>query len=77
MSLRSLSRCTVVESFKRFGTCIVHMAIRIDEIHLKAVDDITPEEQSVIVRELEPHVLRCVKDANGNHVSLLRPSSFE
>ena len=43
----------------------------------KAVDDITPEEQSIIVRELEPHVLRCVKDANGNHVSLLWPSSFE
>lgn len=49
----------------------LHMAIRIDEVQLKAVDDITPEEQSLIVRELEPHVLRCVKDANGNHVSLL------
>lgn len=53
------------------------MAIRIEEVLFKAVDDITPEEQSVIVRELEPHVLRCVKDANGNHVSLLQPSSFE
>lgn len=55
----------------------MHIAIRIHEVLLKAVDDITPEEQSIIVRELEPHVLRCVKDANGNHVSLLRPSSFE
>lgn len=52
------------------------MTIRIDEMFPKAVDDITPEEQSVIVRELEPHILRCVKDANGNHVSLLQPSSF-
>lgn len=48
-----------------------YTAIRIDEVLHKAVDDITPEEQSVLVRELEPHVLRCVKDANGNHVSLL------
>jgi hypothetical protein len=23
-----------------------------------------------IVKELEPHVLKCIKDANGNHVGL-------
>lgn len=35
----------------------------------KAVEYILPEQQAIIVRELEPHVLKCVKDANGNHVS--------
>lgn len=29
---------------------------------------ILPEQQGIFVRELEPHVLKCVKDANGNHV---------
>jgi len=34
----------------------------------KAIEFVLPEQQATIVKELEPHVLRCVKDANGNHV---------
>jgi pumilio RNA-binding family len=36
----------------------------------QAIEYILPEQQIAIVKELEPHVLKCVKDANGNHVSL-------
>ena len=34
----------------------------------QAVECILSEQQSVFVAELEMHVLKCVKDANGNHV---------
>ena len=37
-------------------------------IVLQAIEYILPEQQIAIVKELEPHVLKCVKDANGNHV---------
>ena len=37
---------------------------------LQAIEYILPEQQIAIVKELEPHVLKCVKDANGNHVGL-------
>lgn len=30
---------------------------------------VLPEQQAVFVKELDAHVLKCVKDANGNHVS--------
>ena len=40
---------------------------------LKAVEYILPEQQASIVKELEAHVMRCVKDANGNHVSDNKP----
>ncbi|KAH9946032.1 ARM repeat-containing protein [Epithele typhae] len=33
-----------------------------------AIEYTTPEQQAVFVQELSPSVLRCVKDANGNHV---------
>jgi pumilio RNA-binding family len=39
-------------------------------IVLQAIEYILPEQQVAIVKELEPHVLKCVKDANGNHVGL-------
>jgi hypothetical protein len=39
-------------------------------IALQAIEFILPEQQIAIVKELEPHVLKCVKDANGNHVGL-------
>jgi pumilio RNA-binding family len=39
-------------------------------IVLQAIEYILPEQQIAIVKELEPHVLKCVKDANGNHVGL-------
>lgn len=34
----------------------------------KALESIPPEQQQEIVRELDGHVLKCVKDQNGNHV---------
>ena len=34
----------------------------------KALESIGPEQQQEIVRELDGHVLKCVKDQNGNHV---------
>ena len=39
-------------------------------IALQAIEYTLPEQQVAIVKELEPHVFKCVKDANGNHVSL-------
>ncbi|KAH9926212.1 armadillo-type protein [Fomitopsis serialis] len=33
-----------------------------------AVEYVNPEQQSAFVQELESQVLRCVRDANGNHV---------
>jgi len=33
-----------------------------------AIQSILPEQQVGFVRELEPHIMRCVKDSNGNHV---------
>ena len=37
----------------------------------QAIECILPEQQGAFVRELEAHVLKCVKDANGNHVSIV------
>jgi pumilio RNA-binding family len=34
----------------------------------QAVEYILPDQQAAFVRELDAHVLKCVKDANGNHV---------
>lgn len=34
----------------------------------KALEVVSPEQQMQLVKELEGHVLRCVKDQNGNHV---------
>jgi len=34
----------------------------------KALETIPPEMQVEIVKELDGHVLKCVKDQNGNHV---------
>jgi hypothetical protein len=34
----------------------------------KAIEVISPEQQAVLVKELEGHVLKCIKDQNGNHV---------
>lgn len=34
----------------------------------QAVEFVSEEQQAAIVQELEPHVMRCVMDANGNHV---------
>lgn len=34
----------------------------------KALEVISPEQQALLVKELEGHVLKCIKDQNGNHV---------
>eukprot|EP01121_Diplochlamys_sp_Union-15-3_P012222 TRINITY_DN3633_c0_g2_i1.p1 TRINITY_DN3633_c0_g2~~TRINITY_DN3633_c0_g2_i1.p1 ORF type:complete len:247 (-),score=39.90 TRINITY_DN3633_c0_g2_i1:88-828(-) len=34
----------------------------------KALEVISIEQQAALVRELEGHVLKCIKDQNGNHV---------
>lgn len=34
----------------------------------KALESIPAEQQQEVVRELDGHVLKCVKDQNGNHV---------
>ena len=37
---------------------------------MQAIENVTPEQQSIFVKELTDNVLQCVKDANGNHVSM-------
>lgn len=44
---------------------------------VQAIDGGTPEQQSVIVSELSGHILKCVKDSNGNHVSASLASAAE
>ncbi len=34
----------------------------------QALEHILADQQAALIRELEPHVLTCVKDQNGNHV---------
>jgi len=34
----------------------------------KALEVIPPEQQSQLVKELEGHVIKCIKDQNGNYV---------
>jgi len=34
----------------------------------KALEVISPEQQAQLVKELEGHVMKCIKDQNGNHV---------
>lgn len=38
----------------------------------KALESIPAEQQQEVVRELDGHVLKCVKDQNGNHVVSVR-----
>ncbi|CAG8590302.1 540_t:CDS:2 [Acaulospora colombiana] len=52
---------------------ILHLSLDMDDpltiIYLQAIECITLQQQSNIVAELNGHILQCVKDANGNHVS--------
>ena len=34
----------------------------------KALESIEADQQGILVKELEGHVMKCVKDQNGNHV---------
>ena len=38
----------------------------------QAIEYTSPDQQVMFVQELSPSVLRCVKDANDNHVSTIR-----
>lgn len=40
----------------------------------KALESIPAEQQQEVVRELDGHVLKCVKDQNGNHVVSIKLS---
>ena len=35
---------------------------------VQAIECVTVEQQAMFVHEIEVDVMRCVKDANGNHV---------
>ena len=37
-------------------------------MYVKAIECALPEQQTSFIKELDPHVHRCVRDANGNHV---------
>lgn len=37
-------------------------------MQLQALEVIEPEQKAQLVRELDGHVMRCVRDQNGNHV---------
>lgn len=37
---------------------------------IQAIEYILPEQQVMIVHELEPHIMECIHDANGNHVGI-------
>jgi len=63
-------------SMQMYACCIVQKVILLASVSswlliaLQAIKYILPNQQIAIVKELEPHVLKCVKDANGNHVGL-------
>ncbi|KAL1395800.1 hypothetical protein pipiens_002792 [Culex pipiens pipiens] len=52
------------------GTCVLPLALQMYGCRViqKALESIPAEQQQEIVRELDGHVLKCVKDQNGNHV---------
>ena len=56
-----LSRCPKGERTSRIDTPLIVFLPQ-------AIEHVSPEEQSLFVSELADSVLRCVKDANGNHV---------
>ena len=53
---------TLVPSSSRF----IYFASQLT--FFQAVECLLPDQQASLVRELDGHVLRCVRDANGNHV---------
>lgn len=57
--------CRVVQKV----VCFLDQQLLPTLISLQAIEYILPDQQAAYVRELDAHVLKCVKDANGNHVS--------
>ncbi|MEQ2190399.1 hypothetical protein XENOCAPTIV_009956, partial [Xenoophorus captivus] len=66
---QKLERATPAERQMVFGE-ILQAAYQLmtDVVIQKALESISSDQQSDIVRELDGHVLKCVKDQNGNHV---------
>lgn len=61
-----LYRHTLVGSFKRYLRSCPNITRRAHI--LKALEHILVDQQAILVKELENHVLKCIKDQNGNHV---------
>lgn len=69
--MASHCRCTGAELYRRCADFYPLARIVRADLHGKqAIEHILPEQQVLFVQELGPNVLRCVKDANGNHVSV-------
>lgn len=57
----------VAESCRRYATVLLQNCTRSSDI-AQAFECVPADYQAAFVRELEPNLLKCVKDANGNHV---------
>lgn len=59
--------CRVVQK-----VCAPHVSMYrgADRWVCQAIEYVNPDQQVMFVQELSPSVLRCVKDANGNYVSV-------
>ena len=58
--------CRVVQKVRVIVLYV--LALSTERTTPQAIENVTPEQQSVFVKELTDNVLQCVKDANGNHV---------
>ena len=50
---------------------VLRVDLKLTRNTFQAIEYVSPEQQAMFVQELSPSVLRCVKDANGNHVGAL------
>uniref|UniRef100_A0A8C2TGD9 Pumilio RNA binding family member 2 n=1 Tax=Coturnix japonica TaxID=93934 RepID=A0A8C2TGD9_COTJA len=60
----------VIQKFFEFGSLDQKLALQMYGCRViqKALESISPDQQNEMVKELDGHVLKCVKDQNGNHV---------
>lgn len=65
--------CRVVQKVRESRLTVVRETSWTNLLFLQAIENITSEQQTAFVGELEKHVLQCVKDANGNHVRSFPP----
>jgi len=61
--------CRVVQKVRVPKSFMLGFLSSLTIFDLQAVECVSAEQQSAFVKELDGQVLRCVKDANGNHVS--------
>src|SRR5258707_15849209 len=63
-------------SMQMYACCIVQKVILLASVSsqllitLQAIEYILPDQQITIMKELELHVLKCIKNTNSNHVGL-------